>query len=216
MTSLTAEDVPAGLVERARHVHVSSYFLLADSLGPGLAGLLGRARAAGAGTSLDTNWDPAGRWGGEQLRGVLEHVGLLLPNQAEALLLSGTGRLGDAVAALTAGGRTVAVKLGRHGVLAAGPAGLYRAAPPAAAAPVVDATGAGDCCNAGLIAGLLRGMDIGEAGRLGCAVGTASTTAAGGTAGCPDLPAALALASTVSGWRPAGLDSAALADRQGS
>lgn len=37
---LTAEDVPAALLARARHVHVSSYFLLEQSLGPGLAAVL--------------------------------------------------------------------------------------------------------------------------------------------------------------------------------
>jgi sugar/nucleoside kinase (ribokinase family) len=211
MASLTAADVPAVLLRQARHVHVSSYFLLERSLAPGLAGLLAAARSAGASTSLDTNWDPAGRWGGEQLRAVLRQVGLLLPNQAEALRLSGTGRLADAVAALTAGGRTVAVKLGPHGVLCCGPAAMYRAAPPATGTPVIDATGAGDCCNAGLITGLLRGMDLAAAAGLGCAVGTASTRAAGGTASCPDLPSALALAQQVRIWQPAGPGAADLA-----
>ena len=67
MDSLTAADIPAGLFGRSRHVHVSSYFLLADSLGPGLAAALASARAAGATTSLDTNWDPAERWRDERL-----------------------------------------------------------------------------------------------------------------------------------------------------
>ena len=44
MASLTAADVPPSLLARARHVHVSSYFLLADSLGPGLAALFSAAR----------------------------------------------------------------------------------------------------------------------------------------------------------------------------
>ena len=47
MDSLTAADIPGSLVARARHVHVSSYFLLADSLGPGLAAALAASRAAG-------------------------------------------------------------------------------------------------------------------------------------------------------------------------
>ena len=63
--TLTPADVPADLLTRARHVHVSSYFLLERSLGPGLAALLATARAAGASTSLDTNWDPAGTWGAD-------------------------------------------------------------------------------------------------------------------------------------------------------
>jgi sugar/nucleoside kinase (ribokinase family) len=61
--ALTPADLPADLLARARHVHVSSYFLLEQSLGLCLAAALAGARAAGATTSLDTNWDPAGTWG---------------------------------------------------------------------------------------------------------------------------------------------------------
>ena len=86
--SLTAPDVPLPLLTAARHVHVSSYFLLEDSLGTGLAGLFAAARAAGAATSMDTNWDPAGGWGGEQLRAILAQTSLLLPNEGEALRIS--------------------------------------------------------------------------------------------------------------------------------
>jgi sugar/nucleoside kinase (ribokinase family) len=58
----------------------------------------------------------------------------------------------------------------------------------------VDSTGAGDCFNAGLVAGLLRGLALPEAAALGCAAGAASTQAPGGTAGAPDLATALAAA----------------------
>ena len=56
MTSLTARDLPPALIRRARHLHVSSYFLLEHSLGPGLARLL--ARRAGGGTRR--RWIPTG------------------------------------------------------------------------------------------------------------------------------------------------------------
>jgi sugar/nucleoside kinase (ribokinase family) len=195
--TLTARDVPADLLARTRHVHVSSYFLLEQSLGPGLAELLATARSLEAATSLDTNWDPAGRWGGEQLRAVLAATDLLLPNEAEARHIAGTASAGEAIAALAAAGPRVVVKLGADGAMCHDGALSYRISPPAGAdGQVVDATGAGDCFNAGLIAGLLRGLDLPSAARLGCAVGTASTRAAGGTAGAPDLPSALALAET--------------------
>jgi sugar/nucleoside kinase (ribokinase family) len=58
----------------------------------------------------------------------------------------------------------------------------------------VDATGAGDCFNAGLIAGLLRGLALPQAAALGCAAGALSTRAAGGTASAPGLAEAAALA----------------------
>jgi sugar/nucleoside kinase (ribokinase family) len=195
VATLTARDVPSGLLVRARHVHVSSYFLVADSLGPGLATLLEAARAGGASTSLDTNWDPAQRWGDERLTAALAHVSLLLPNEAEALRLAGATTLEQAVSALTAAGPRLVVKLGERGALCADGTRHYLAQPPPVT--VTDTTGAGDCFNAGVIAGLLDGLDLPAAVALGCAVGAASTGAPGGTAGAPDLASARGLARHV-------------------
>ena len=194
MDSLTAADIPASMFTRARHVHVSSYFLLADSLGPGLADVFAAARAAGATTSLDTNWDPAGRWRDERLSAAIAQAGLLLPNEAEALALSGTSSVASAAAALVALGPRVVVKLGGRGALvAAGPAEPHLVSLPPATP--VDTTGAGDCFNAGLIAGLLHGLPLPRAAALGCAAGALSTGAPGGTAGAPDLLKATDLAA---------------------
>ena len=76
-----------------------------------------RARAAGATTSLDTNWDPAERWRDERLSAAIAQADLLLPNEAEALALSGTSSVSAAALALMAFGPRVAVKLGARGVL---------------------------------------------------------------------------------------------------
>ena len=192
MTSLTAADVPSTLLARARHVHVSSYFLLEDSLGAGLPGLFSAARAGGAVTSLDTNWDPSGRWGDERLASVIAQTDVLLPNEAEALRLSGTGTLDEAVTALGGAGRRLVVKLGERGVVCSGRAGRQQVSVPAMTP--VDTTGAGDCFNAGLITGLIQGLALPEAAALGCAVGALSTGALGGTAAAPDLPTAARLA----------------------
>ena len=211
VASLTASDVPAALLATARHVHVSSYFLLEDSLGPGLAGVLAAARAAGARTSLDTNWDPSGRWGDDRLRAALAQADVLLPNEAEALRLAGQPGLAAAVATLAGTGPAetgpaetgpaetgpaVVVKLGERGALCASRGERWRVSLP----PVtpVDATGAGDCFNAGLIAGLLDGLALPRAAALGCAAGALSTQAAGGTAGAPDRAAAAARSQLVS------------------
>jgi sugar/nucleoside kinase (ribokinase family) len=196
VASLAPADVPAGLLAQARHVHVSSYFLLADSFGSGLAGVLAAARAAGARTSLDTNWDPAERWFDGRLSAAIGQADLLLPNEAEALRLGGALDLPAAVHALTATGLGLVVKRGEQGVLCAAGGRQWQVSVP----PVVpvDATGAGDCCNAGLIAGLLDGLALPEAAALGCAAGALSTQAVGGTAGCPDRAAAAACAQRAS------------------
>ncbi len=208
VASLTAADVPGTLLARARHVHASSYFLLEGSLGPGLAGLLAAARAAGATTSLDTNWDPSGRWGDEHLAAAMAQADLLLPNEAEAFRLAealrvagaaglgGETGLAGAARVLAAAGRRLVVKLGERGALCVdGPLEQRVSLPPVAP---VDATGAGDCFNAGLIAGLLGGQSLARAAALGCAAGALSTGAPGGTASAPGRDAADQLARRAS------------------
>ena len=174
---------------------MSSYFLLADSLGPGLAAVFADARAAGAGTSLDTNWDPSGRWRDPHLSAVIAQAALLLPNEAEVLALSGAGTVDNAALALAAAGPALAVKLGPRGALCVtGPEMHQVSLPPVTP---VDTTGAGDCFNAGLIAGLLQGLPLPRAAALGCAAGALSTAALGGTAGAAGLAAVTAAARDV-------------------
>ncbi|MEV4475577.1 carbohydrate kinase family protein [Nonomuraea salmonea] len=204
---LGAGDVPRGLLERAAHVHVSSYFLQ-PRLAAGLAGLFGLARAAGASTSLDTNDDPAGRWAG--LAEVLPVTDVLLPNEAEALAIAtavagpvagavggaaggavesaaegaaGGAELDWAVRELASLGTLPVVKRGALGALAF--ADGEPAEVPATPATVVDAVGAGDSFNAGLLAALLRGLPLKQAMTVAVTCGTLSTRAAGGTAAQP-------------------------------
>ncbi len=63
------------------------------------------------------------------------------------------------------------------------------------ALPPADTTGAGDCFNAGVIMGLLDGLDLPHAVALGCAVGAASTAGVGGTGARIDRQTALSLAA---------------------
>ncbi len=204
MTALVAADVPDELLSRTRHLHVSSYFMVQHSLGPGLAELFAAARARGTTTSLDTNWDPAGRWSDDQLQAILTQTDVLLPNEEEARRLSGQPTLDGAITSLTGAGPKVVVKLGARGALCVDGQRSHWIESPPSLGPVVDTTGAGDCFNAGLITGLLRGLDLPAAAGLGCAAGSASTRAAGGTAAAPDLATAVALSEAVTikpGWQ---------------
>jgi sugar/nucleoside kinase (ribokinase family) len=192
---MTAAHVDRGLVTGARHVHVASFFLQ-TALVPGLADLLRVARATGATTSVDPNWDPAEDWGGG-LHELLPHIDVLLPNAVEACRIAGVsdGDPGVAALALAAAGPLVAVKLGAGGALAA-PAGggdLVRATPPQRLVDVVDAVGAGDAFDAGLVCALLEGRPLGDALAFACACGTLSMRAAGGTAAQATLAEARAV-----------------------
>lgn len=190
---MTGARVDAGLVARARHVHVSSYFLQ-TGLAPGLAEVLRTAREGGATTSVDPNWDPAEQWDGG-LRELLPLIDILLPNAVEACRIAGVGDASAAAAALAAAGPVVAVKLGPEGAVAA-PAGggeLVRAAPPQRLVDAVDAVGAGDAFDAGLICAVLDGRPLGDALAFACACGTLSLRAAGGTAAQATLAEARAV-----------------------
>jgi sugar/nucleoside kinase (ribokinase family) len=190
---MTAGRVDAGLLARARHVHVASYFLQ-TGLAAGLGELLRTARAGGATTSVDPNWDPAGNWDAG-LRSLLGEIDVLLPNAVEACRIAGVPDAPDdadverAAAALAAAGPAVAVKLGGDGALAvpAGGGPPVRVPAPAHTVKPIDAVGAGDTFDAGLLAGLLADKPLEEALALACASGTLSMRAAGGTSGQPTL-----------------------------
>lgn len=94
---------------RARHVHAASYFLQ-PLLATRLADLFGDVRELGTTTSLDTNHDPAGRW--ELAPGLLDVCDFVLPNESEALALTGAGTVEAAMAVFAGAGVSSVVKRG--------------------------------------------------------------------------------------------------------
>jgi sugar/nucleoside kinase (ribokinase family) len=182
--ALTPEDVPAALLGRARHVHLSSVGLQ-PALKETAAWVVGASRSGGATSSADPNWDPSGRWSGID---ALEAVDVVFPNENEALRLAGRddGDVEAAAATLAARGPLAVVTLGPVGALAHDGAGVVRAGAPEVD-EVVDTTGAGDSFVAGFLAGRLGGRSLEDALALGCACGSLSTRARGGTAAQPTL-----------------------------
>lgn len=180
LNAVYPEDIADAFLASGRHLHYASYFLQTH-LQPVAGDILARARALGLTTSLDPNWDPAERWDGG-LRRALAHVDLLFLNQSEALALSGAGALSAAAEALHALGPQVAIKRGAQGALVTTPQGLV-AVPVEPAEVIVDTVGAGDCYDAGHLAGWLRGLEAARCAAIGNACGRASLRAAGGLAG---------------------------------
>lgn len=151
---------------------LTGYFSLPGLRGAGTHDLLGSARAAGATTFFDTGWDPD-EWAGEAVQevlGLLPLVNVFLPNEPEALALTGEATAEAALAKLAKRGPDwVVVKLGARGVLAAGPGGAQISVPAPPVSPV-DTTGAGDSLAAGVLAELARGADMHAALRTGVRV----------------------------------------------
>jgi sugar/nucleoside kinase (ribokinase family) len=172
------------LLRRARHIHVSSYFLQRE-LVPELPALLHEARGGEATTSLDPNWDPSGIWDGGLL-GLLPEVDVFLPNEVEALSLARISVIEGAIARLrSSGAGTVVVKTAGQG--AVGAQASEQIVVPALPTQVVDSTGAGDSFDAGFLAGFLGGEPLGRCLEIGNACGALSTRGLGGTSTQPTM-----------------------------
>jgi sugar/nucleoside kinase (ribokinase family) len=181
MPLLTADAILHAVEESgAEWVHFASPFLL-PALTAQLPEVIRRLRAAGIGTSLDTNWDPSQRW--MAVAELVPLVDVLLPNLTElaALAAALTPGTGDAAAGLSALGPHVVVKAGADGGWSFDRNGVVTRAD-GIPVDVVDTTGAGDSFDAGYLAAIAHGYTE-EADRLRWATiaGSLSTRAAGGT-----------------------------------
>jgi 2-dehydro-3-deoxygluconokinase len=123
----------------------------------------------------------------------LPYLDIFAPGYPEARHISG---LDDprAIArwARERGARTAIIKLGGDGAYVAGPE--FQGMIPPFPVDVVDATGAGESFNGGLLYGLTRGWPLEQAARLGAATGALAVTQIGAAAGVANLAEAMTLA----------------------
>ncbi len=180
--TLLASEVDLESSGPAPILHVGGVGLMPSLDGAPLAELCARARQLGMTVTLDTAWDPLGRWA--DVLEVLPHLDYFLPSLEEAQHIFGAKDA--AVLALRArelGARHVVVKMGARGchVLPDGTsAGLDL---PPLRVRAVDTTGAGDAFCAGFVAGLAQGWGIVEAARLGTVTGGLAVTRVGAVSG---------------------------------
>lgn len=176
ISQLTFEDLDLEYLASARHFHLSSIFLQ-TAWRPHVPEVLRQLKAAGLTISMDTNDDPDDQWQG--LAEVLPYVDVLLPNEREALKISGEDDLEGAVKHLAEMVPLVVVKLGPQGARAQRGRERFHSLP--LKVQPVDAVGAGDSFDAGFITQYIRGADIKTCLAYGNLAGALSTTKAGGT-----------------------------------
>jgi sugar/nucleoside kinase (ribokinase family) len=163
------------------------------------------ARARGMTVSVDA-FDGASWASPRAVDEVLRDADVLLANEAEACAMARTRDRDAALEVLAAHCDCVVIRRGAEG--AVGIAGGEVRAVPADPVDIVDTTGAGDCFNAGFLAGWLSGLPIEQSLTLGVICGSASVTDFGGYRGCPraDEFRAMAAAHGIDvpqTWRPA-------------
>lgn len=182
-------DVPDALLDRAQHVHVSSFFLQAK-LRSGCGRLFARARQRGMTTSLDPGFDPQERWDGD-VTAILPSVDLFLPNEFELAAIGACAEPAGALLALEKGGTRTVVKMGRSGAMTRERGETIYV--PAFTVDPIDTTGAGDSFNAGFLHAFVRGRPTRECLLFGNAAGALSTRALGGTTGQPTIDEVMSL-----------------------
>jgi len=180
----------------ARHLHAQM---------DDMPALEAAARARGMSVSVDA-FDGAS-WASQ--RAVDEVVGnadVLLANEAEACAMAGTRDPDAALEVLATHCDCVVIRRGAEGAI--GIAGGEARSVPADPVDVVDTTGAGDCFNAGFLAGWLSGLPIEHSLTLGVICGSRSVTDFGGYRGCPSIDEFRAIAAergvvVPETWQPA-------------
>jgi sugar/nucleoside kinase (ribokinase family) len=158
---LGAADL-AGVLEGARHLHVSAYQLFEPASRPAVRALFADALRLGIPVSVDPATFAGIRDAGAEA--FLEWTGgtrLLFPNLDEGRLLTGEEKPEGILASLLDHYAVVALKLGSAGALAGSEDGsrVRLAAQPAA---VVDSTGAGDAFCAGFLRRFVGGASMHE------------------------------------------------------
>ena len=184
---LEFSDINQEIIREARHLHVGSYFIQ-KSLHPGLSMLFDKAHEWGLSISLDTNFDPSGKWD-DGLNQLLRKVDVFLPNALECQGIAGTADLEQALDYFQTRVKCLGLKLGKDGALLCLGTKKYKTAPIRVA--VTDTVGAGDSFDAGFIYGYLAGWEPERILKFANICGGLSTRSPGGTAAQPSLEEAI-------------------------
>jgi len=186
--SVTYADLDAAVLRGARAIHLGGMDVTFGLGDPAFFALLDEVRAAGTIVTMDLLSEMPDLLG--MARAFLPHVDYVLPNESQALLMTGAHDVDAAAADLLADGpRGVLVTLGEEGSLVLTHAGAERV--PAIKTDVADTTGCGDAYCAGFLTGLLHGQDVLTAARWGTAAASRVATGLGSDAGLTDLDSTL-------------------------
>lgn len=120
-----------------------------------------------------------------EVRDVLPHIDVFLPNAREVMVVAETSDIRSALERLMPLCPLIVVKDGANGAWV-GHKGQIRHSPGVEAGPLLDTTGAGDCFNAGFVYGhVVEGAPLDVSARYGNICGGLSVTGVGGSSTAP-------------------------------
>jgi sugar/nucleoside kinase (ribokinase family) len=173
------DTVPQDLIAVADYLHFTGHTIIDEPKRESVVRLISRAAAHGVNVSID----PASAgfisdFGVAEFLRLCDGAHILRPNEDEARILSGLDDVEAATATLTELFPLVVTTCGRDGVIVGQRGeGVVRVA--VDPIDVVDPTGAGDSFNAGLLAGLARGLSPVDAARAAVIVAAEAVIAVG-------------------------------------
>ncbi len=179
--SFTREDVPWDLIEQADTLHLGGPEFMHE-LAPEILTFCGEHGVRTSADILADGWPELL----DMIAPALEHVDWFLPNEDQAIKLTGADDAETAGAALIERGiGGCAITCGASGSLVVSADGAERV--PAFQTDVVDTTGCGDAYSAGFMRALSLGRKPADAARLGSACASLVAAGLGSDAGDFDL-----------------------------
>ncbi|MCJ7465961.1 MAG: sugar kinase, partial [Maribacter sp.] len=184
MGYLFEKDITSNILNRARHLHLSSIFLQ-TGLMKDVVKLFQKAKKLGLSTSLDPQWDPSEKWDIDLL-GLLSYVDIFLPNVKELCRMTSSEDIASSLNKIRPYANIVVIKDGDRGALLWDTNELI-SKPAYLNNNVVDCIGAGDSFNAGFISQFLKGSALERCLQFGLIAGAINTTSFGGTSAFSDI-----------------------------
>ena len=177
------DDIDFEYLFQGKHMHLASYYLQ-PKLKTDCVELFKKCKEAGMSTSLDPGWDPDEEWDTD-IFNVLQYVDLFLPNEQEALYISGESDLNQALEKLNQYASIVVVTKGSKGSVLKTSDTLLQAK--AYSVESIDTTGAGDSFNTGFLYQWLKEGDMEHCLKYGSGCGAIATTKLGGSTASPTI-----------------------------
>ena len=184
LTAINAEWIAkTNLLDSIDHLHIASFYLL-ESLKDHWVPLLEKCKQSNISVSLDTNWAPDENW--SSVHEILPWIDIFIPNEQEALLISGKQDLNEAGHWLAKLAKEVVIKCGPDGASYFHQNHSQQFKIPKSFLvdfKIADTTGAGDNFDAGFLTQWLRKRPIETCIQTGMYCGTRSLTKIGGISG---------------------------------
>ncbi|MBK5201628.1 MAG: carbohydrate kinase family protein [Spirochaetaceae bacterium] len=142
-----------------------------------------KVKSKGKKIIFDVGFDAIDKWDNNMFD-LLKYVDVFIPDELEALGVTRSNNIEDALKKLSIYCNRVVIKAGKNGAIALDGGKIIYS--PIYPANVVDTTGAGDSFDAGFVYGIVNNLNLEKCLALGNFLGSLSVSCLGGSTGIPE------------------------------